>query len=387
MADVNESLTFLVHGPAKSGKAVALNTPILTSSGWKVMEDVTVGDKVYSTNGLLTAVVGVTSPMEHHQCYAITFDTEETITADIEHLWVLNDDTAPIETRFLRIGDQIAIPEDLQLLRESDTQVVAITDIRPVKSVPVKCITVANQTGMFLVGRTLIPTHNSTFAATAPKPILLLDAEHGHKFLPGTIKMWDPMMESPPECDGSWDICVVVVSNPDIVLHALQWLQSGQHCFKSVVIDSISEVQNLVIQQFSTSDKPMTQQEWGRLLSVIGDIMRSFRNLTVHPTKPLTAVVLTAMTTHKDNKWQPFLRGQAQSLPAYLFDIAGYLNVEGYPHPDPSQGTYYVRRLYIGPNNNVVSGERVGGKLGTIVEESNLNIEEMLDRVDGKKEE
>jgi deoxycytidine triphosphate deaminase len=38
----------------------------------------------------------------------------------------------------------------------------AVVAVRPVPSVPVRCIEVAAETGMFLVGRTFVPTHNSS---------------------------------------------------------------------------------------------------------------------------------------------------------------------------------------------------------------------------------
>ena len=40
-----------------------------------------------------------------------------------------------------------------------------------------------------------------------------------------------------------------------------------------------------------------------------------------------------------------------------------------------------MRRLYIGPTDEYVSGERVGGRLGDIVEQADLNIERMLERI------
>jgi replicative DNA helicase len=39
-----------------------------------------------------------------------------------------------------------------------------VTDVRPVPSVPVRCVQVANDDHMYLAGRTWIPTHNSTLA-------------------------------------------------------------------------------------------------------------------------------------------------------------------------------------------------------------------------------
>jgi len=42
---------------------------------------------------------------------------------------------------------------------------VYISSIKKIDSVPVRCIQVANNDGMFLCGKSMIPTHNSTIAA------------------------------------------------------------------------------------------------------------------------------------------------------------------------------------------------------------------------------
>jgi hypothetical protein len=49
-------------------------------------------------------------------------------------------------------------------------------------------------------------TGKSTFAATCPKPMLLLDAEAAYRFLPGTKVFWNPMTDAPPQYDGTWEI-------------------------------------------------------------------------------------------------------------------------------------------------------------------------------------
>jgi hypothetical protein len=220
----------------------------------------------------------------------------------------------------------------------------------------------------------------SFFSISAPGPRLLLDAEHGHKFLPIKIRYWDPVVEAPPEYDGSWDTCVVVVRNYDTVLRTYQWLLSGKHPFKSLIIDSISEVQQKCLEQLAGREQ-LKMQQWGELLRHMTGLMRDIRDLTMHPTNPLTAVVITAMTVHKDGKWRPYLQGGSGISAPYYWDVTGYIQVEEHQHPDPTQGTFVVRRLYIGPSNEYVSGERVAGRLGTIVEQDDLSVEKMIERI------
>ncbi len=60
--------------------------------------------------------------------------------------------------------------------RSKTRQIVAM---RAVASVPVKCLTVEHPDGMFLVGRSCIPTHNSTLAAVLVLYMLVADGESG----------------------------------------------------------------------------------------------------------------------------------------------------------------------------------------------------------------
>lgn len=74
--------------PRGSGKALALDTPIPTPSGWTTMGDVGIGDSVYSQDGSVTRVISATDVMFDHECYRVTFSNGESVLADAEHLWV-----------------------------------------------------------------------------------------------------------------------------------------------------------------------------------------------------------------------------------------------------------------------------------------------------------
>ena len=124
----------------------------------------------------------------------------------------------------------------------------------------------------------------STLASTAPAPRLILDAEHGHKFLPLKMRYWDPMKDNPPTPDGTWDTAVVVIRRYDDVLQVYRWLQSGAHPFKSVIIDSISEIQTKCLENIAGREQ-VKMQQWGDLLRHMTGLMRDLRDLTMHPTK------------------------------------------------------------------------------------------------------
>ena len=224
----------------------------------------------------------------------------------------------------------------------------------------------------------------STFAVTAPYPRLMLDVEGGHRFLPINVKYWDPLTEEPPVADGTWDTVVVKVNDYDVVMKAFQWLQSGKHQFKSLIIDSISELQVKCMDNIAGTEQ-MKMQQWGELLRHMGALLRDLRDLTMHPTQPLEAVVLTAMARKgQDGVYRPYLQGQLAIQAPYFYDILGAITVETVPNPDPMQAPYKVRKMYVERTPEYEAGERVQGRLGKVVEQGDLGVERMLDMVFGE---
>lgn len=208
----------------------------------------------------------------------------------------------------------------------------------------------------------------------------MIDVEGGHRFLPIKTVYWDPDREEPPEYDGSWDTCVTQTIAFSTILNAYAWLRSGKHPFKSVIVDSISEAQVKAIEQIAGREQ-MQMQAWGELLRTLTGLMRDLRDLTMHPTNPLQAVVLTAMAKEINGLSRPYLQGQSAITAPYLFDITGYLTIEEWPNPDPTLPPVSYRRMHIQKSNKFIAGERVGGRLGTVVEQDNLSIQQMIDRV------
>ncbi|MFC7403889.1 replicative DNA helicase [Georgenia alba] len=70
------------------GKALALDTPLPTPSGWTTMGEVQVGDELISADGTPTKVVAATEVMTERPCYELTFDDGTTVVADAEHQWL-----------------------------------------------------------------------------------------------------------------------------------------------------------------------------------------------------------------------------------------------------------------------------------------------------------
>jgi hypothetical protein len=131
----------------------------------------------------------------------------------------------------------------------------------------------------------------------------------------------------------------------------------------------------------------MKMQQWGELLRHMGGLLRDLRDLTMHATNPLEAVVLTAMArTGQDGRMRPYLQGQLAIQAPYFYDVLGAITTEEVPNPDPLQPPYKVRKMYVERNNQYEAGERVQGRLGSAVQQENLSIERMLDIVFGEKQ-
>ncbi|OBH84278.1 replicative DNA helicase [Mycobacterium scrofulaceum] len=83
------------------GKALALDTPLPTPTGWTTMRDVAVGDELLGADGLPTRVVAATEVMLGRPCYEVEFSDGTVIVADAEHQWLT-------ETRASRKSAQAA---------------------------------------------------------------------------------------------------------------------------------------------------------------------------------------------------------------------------------------------------------------------------------------
>jgi replicative DNA helicase len=77
----------IVAARPAAGKALALDTPLPTPTGWTTMGDVRVGDHLIGADGMPTRVMAVTDVMLGRPCYQVEFSDGTTIVADAEHQW------------------------------------------------------------------------------------------------------------------------------------------------------------------------------------------------------------------------------------------------------------------------------------------------------------
>jgi replicative DNA helicase len=163
------------------------------------MGDVAIGDHLLSADGQPTQVVSATDVMLERPCYEITFSDGTAIIADANHQWPVDNGLCTT----LRTTEQIAnaapgpvrqtLTECASLARTSAITTPAahsrhrsasprgtnvsenscewhvtgrahhtITDVRRVNSAPVRCVQVDNGAHLYLAGRGMVQTHNST---------------------------------------------------------------------------------------------------------------------------------------------------------------------------------------------------------------------------------
>lgn len=217
----------------------------------------------------------------------------------------------------------------------------------------------------------------STASVTTVAPRLYFDVEAASRFLPIQRVNWNPS-EPPPEADGTWDTAVVQTRSWADVEKAYQWLASGRHPFRSVIIDSISELQNRFLEQEAGRSQP-TMQQFGSTYRAVGGLVRDVRDLTVHPTNPITQVVLVAMAKQgQDGRWHPWVIGQLATVLPYLLDVTGYLYIDAVVDPITGEVAEH-RKLLTRPTADFEAGERVGGRIARIIE--NPRLDQMLAQV------
>ncbi|MGH9245797.1 MAG: replicative DNA helicase [Acidimicrobiales bacterium] len=70
------------------GKALALDTPIPTPTGWTTIGEIRPGELVFDEEGRRCQVTYVSPVFTDRVCYEVEFDDESVLVADAEHQWV-----------------------------------------------------------------------------------------------------------------------------------------------------------------------------------------------------------------------------------------------------------------------------------------------------------
>lgn len=150
----------VVKSASQVGKALDVETPIMTTTGWKRMGDLTINDQVFDENGNPVRILAVSEVWNNRPCYEVKFSDEEVIIADENHDWYVDvdtDGTFILETK--SIYKIISWLNSKVWIHETFNR--RIVSVKPVTNRATVCIEVDSPTHLFLAGRNLIPTHNS----------------------------------------------------------------------------------------------------------------------------------------------------------------------------------------------------------------------------------
>ena len=208
----------------------------------------------------------------------------------------------------------------------------------------------------------------SSLGDSGPQPRLIVDVEGTSVWTPSKKTYWNPLRESPPQIERvmtagygkpsftpSWESCIALATDANTVFQTYQVLASGRHPFNSLSVDSVTEVQQRVIDGLAKGFSKVGRDEWGELLRRVMKMARDYRDLINNPVKPLWSVCFISGTHRNINtgRWEPLLQGQIQDYFPYYVDVLGYLGA----NPDGS------RQLLVGPHPMFATGERIGGRL------------------------
>lgn len=174
----------------------------------------------------------------------------------------------------------------------------------------------------------------SWLADTVPAPRLILDAEGGSQFTPSRPKaVWDPIQYAPPGVEG----CApgqeelppttrVMVRDFATMNRVYQWLNAGRHRFRSLAMDSLTEIQKRCLDDISGGHTP-ERQDWGDLLTAMELLVRQYRDLRSHPTAPLQVITFLALQDpDKKGAKRPHIRGQLAGSLAGFVDTVSHLS-------------------------------------------------------------
>lgn len=118
----------------------------------------------------------------------------------------------------------------------------------------------------------------------------------------------------------------VEIKTKQDLLELYQYLAKGGHGYKTVVIDSITEINDIIKQTLEQKrGRALQIQDWGEISKDIEKILRSFRGLDMH------VIFIAQEKVEKDEdkivKIAPSLNGSAATKIAYFMDVVWHISV------------------------------------------------------------
>jgi hypothetical protein len=202
------TFSMLLGGSPGAGKLLALDTPLPTPRGWTTMGEVKVGDKLFDEYGRLCTVTSLSAVDENPESRDVVFSDGSVITACVDHLWTTYSDEDRVSdvlrgrTRSTgEIGLTLDQHHQVPAVRPIHAHVFSGADRRmivgvyPVAPRPMRCISVDSPSHLYLAGKGMIPTHNTTWllqvgavvARVTGRPTYFISAEQDKGELKMTI--------------------------------------------------------------------------------------------------------------------------------------------------------------------------------------------------------
>jgi deoxycytidine triphosphate deaminase len=121
------------------GKALALDTEVPTTDGWRLMEELRVGDLVFDEAGMPTVVVAATEAMADRPCREVRFSEGTTVVCDLSHEWVTSDKNARrYGRRGARVRTTAQVEQSLSVRGGRNHQVALTGPVRyPERDLPI----------------------------------------------------------------------------------------------------------------------------------------------------------------------------------------------------------------------------------------------------------
>ena len=114
----------LVSAESKAGKALEVDTPILTSTGWSTMGELQPGMFVHTVDGSLTEIVAATEVQYDRPCFRVTTRSGCSVVADARHEWLARSQRRPKIVETAELGGtsgsarwKIPVTDSLQRLK------------------------------------------------------------------------------------------------------------------------------------------------------------------------------------------------------------------------------------------------------------------------------
>lgn len=178
-------------------------------------------------------------------------------------------------------------------------------------------------------------TGKTTFGASAPKPIFA----SSEKWLMSIRKLKPNYVD----INSLWDLKELLV-----------YLRDEKHDFETVIIDSITEINDIIKSAIEKKNwKSMQLQDWGTLSKEIKIILRWFRDLPMNVI--FIAQEMQDMDESKIVKILPSLNWKSATDIAYYMDVVWYVYIDkvtGKRKINTSPHTYYLSK----DRTNVING-------------------------------